>query len=107
MKNTTALNYKIEITGIQQNTDRVYTITISTYSNIGYRLDTDYGGYKSLGTITYDNQKYEGIELIMVADSNAKVPKTEIDHFIVPQNNESTIGIYVKCGIQIATINFH
>ncbi|KGL63805.1 hypothetical protein [Polaribacter sp. Hel1_85] len=100
-------NYNIEIVGIQQETARVYEITISTYTNIGYQLDTDYGGYKSLGTVTYKGQKYQGIELTVVPDSNAEVPKTQNSTFIIPQNDASTIGIYVKCGTQIAVINFH
>ncbi|MAQ75233.1 MAG: hypothetical protein CL613_02735 [Aquimarina sp.] len=100
-------NYNIEIVGIQQMAPLVYSITISTYTNIGYQLDTNYGGYTSLGTISYNGQKYEGIELTVVQDSNAKKPNTEQDSFLVPQNDQSTIGIYVKCGTQIATINFH
>lgn len=99
-------NYNFTIVGIQQDAPLVYTITTSTYTNIGYRLDTDYGGYQSLGTITYNGQKYEGMELIVVQDSTAELPHTEQDSFIVPQEDPTTIGIYVKLGTQIETINF-
>ena len=102
-----ATNYNIEIVGIQQETARVYTITISTNTDIGYRLDTDYGGYQPLGAVTYEGKLYQGIELKVIADPNAEKPNTEQDYFIVPQNDPNTIGIYVKCGNQIATINFH
>ncbi|MFY7672057.1 hypothetical protein ACOSP6_13310 [Tenacibaculum sp. MEBiC06402] len=100
-------NYNIEIVGIQQEAPRVYSITISTYTDIGYRLDTNYGGYQALGTVTYKGKLYQGIELKVVADPTADKPNTEQDSFIVPQDNANSIGVYVKCGDQIATINFH
>jgi len=103
----TPLNSNIQIVGIQQDAPEVYSITISTYTNIGYRLDTDYGGYQSLGTVTYNGQKYEGIELTIVADATAETPNTEQDTFIVGHSDPSTIGIYVKCDSHEATINFH
>ncbi len=92
----TPLNSNIQIVGIQQDAPEVYSITISTYTNIGYSLDIDYGGYQSLGTVTYNGQKYEGIELRIVADSSAELPHTEQDTFIVPHSDPSTIGIYVR-----------
>ncbi|TCP23649.1 hypothetical protein EV195_108119 [Tenacibaculum skagerrakense] len=102
-----ATNYNIEIVGIQQEAPRVYSITISTYTDIGYRLDINYGGYQPLGAVTYEGKLYQGIELTVVTDPTADKPNTEQDSFIVPQDDANTIGIYVKCGNQIATINFH
>nr|WP_294858584.1 hypothetical protein [uncultured Fluviicola sp.] len=99
-------NYNFEIVGIQQDAPEVYSITISTYTNIGYSLDINYGGYQSLGTVTYNGQKYEGIELTVIQDNSAELPHTEQNTFIVGHSDPSTIGIYVKCGNQEATINF-
>ena len=99
-------NYNIEIKGLGQNTHFVYTITISTYTNIGYRLDTDYAGYKSLGNITYEGKEYIGMELIIVSDSSVEKPNINSTSFFIERDKESTIGIYVKCGSQVETIKF-
>lgn len=40
-------NFNFIIVGFQQDAPLVYTITTSTYTNIGFRLDTDYEGYQS------------------------------------------------------------
>ncbi|MHA7102816.1 hypothetical protein [Roseivirga pacifica] len=99
-------DFNIEIVGLKQETHFIYTITISTYTNIGFRLDTSEGGYKSLGNITYEGKEYIGMELIIVNDSSVEEPNTNSTGFFVERTEESTIGIYVKCGSQVETIKF-
>ncbi|MEQ8908705.1 MAG: hypothetical protein RIC95_05905 [Vicingaceae bacterium] len=103
---TTNSNYNFEIVSLEQGTPIIYNISLSIYTNIGYQLYFQNDDYTPLGTVTYKGKNYVGMELLVEADPKAETPKKEEMGFFVPNEDPSTIGIYVKCGDQVETVNY-